>query len=142
MMHFSIIIIGSLSVVQTLAGLAHHPRAFIYLTTNSSQEISSDDPLPFVVLDHDSGFDSIIGGDEVLPDSYPQIVSLITTDAAGSGYSCGGTLINALTVLTAAHCSQNLATHSVEARIGSHVRFCKWLNEAIILPGNLASLLE
>jgi len=60
--------------------------------------------------------EKIVGGTEVTPHSVPWQVGLLID---GSGF-CGGTIINANTILTAAHCLDGAVTISVTA--GDHDR--------------------
>ncbi|KAH7141753.1 trypsin-like cysteine/serine peptidase domain-containing protein [Dactylonectria macrodidyma] len=57
----------------------------------------------------------IVGGEAAASGDFPFIVSL---SQSGSHF-CGGTLINANTVLTAAHCSVGVSASSVRVRAGS-----------------------
>ncbi|XP_055939857.1 chymotrypsin-like elastase family member 2A [Argiope bruennichi] len=50
------------------------------------------------------GYDRLIGGEEATPNSWPWQVSLSNAKIEPIGHFCGGTLINSLWVLTAAHC--------------------------------------
>ena len=59
----------------------------------------------------------IVGGDFVPPGYFNFIVALTQL---GEEY-CGGTLINANTVLTAGHCSVGVNPADFKARVGSHV---------------------
>ena len=60
----------------------------------------------------------IVGGVEASAGDFPYIVSL---SRSGSHF-CGGTLLNAFTVITAAHCSTGVSASSVRVRAGSLVR--------------------
>ncbi|KAM5349925.1 hypothetical protein ACJ41O_006430 [Fusarium nematophilum] len=59
---------------------------------------------------------SIVGGEQAVPGDFPFIVSLSRT---GGSHFCGGTLLNADTVLTAAHCSTGQTASRVQVRAGS-----------------------
>ena len=61
----------------------------------------------------------IVGGEDAAVGDFPYIVSL---QQSGSHF-CGGTLLNANTVLTAAHCSTGTSPSSVTIRAGSLVSF-------------------
>lgn len=63
----------------------------------------------------------IIGGEDANPGDFPSIVAITYEDAKGV-ISCGGSLANENTVITAAHCSTgDVAKYSVRA--GSLVCF-------------------
>ncbi|UNI24641.1 Trypsin [Purpureocillium takamizusanense] len=57
----------------------------------------------------------IVGGELARPGEFPYIVSL----SNGKSQFCGGALLNANTVLTAAHCSQDEKASAVRVRAGS-----------------------
>lgn len=59
----------------------------------------------------------IVGGTEALSGEFPYIVSL----SQGGSHFCGGALLNAYTVVTAAHCSVGQSPSSVSVRAGSLV---------------------
>lgn len=59
----------------------------------------------------------IVGGEEAAAGDFPYIVSL----QQGGSHFCGGTLLNANTVMTAAHCSTGTSPSSVTIRAGSLV---------------------
>lgn len=67
----------------------------------------------------DNGND-IVGGVAASTGDAPFIVSLQTS--SGSHF-CGGTLVNANTVLTAAHCSVGQSASAVRIRAGSLVSY-------------------
>lgn len=50
------------------------------------------------------GGDRMVGGESVVPNSWPWQVSLQTMYSEPNGHFCGGTLLNAQWVLTASHC--------------------------------------
>ncbi len=50
------------------------------------------------------GSDRMVGGETVVPNSWPWQVSLQSTWSEPNGHYCGGTLLNAQWVLTATHC--------------------------------------
>lgn len=66
-----------------------------------------------------SGASEIVGGTTAASGEFPYIVSL---SHSGSHF-CGGVLLNAHTVLTAAHCSVDYAASTVKVRAGSLVRY-------------------
>lgn len=59
----------------------------------------------------------IVGGEDAVVGDFPYIVSL----QQGGSHFCGGTLLNANTVMTAAHCSTGTDPGSVTIRAGSLV---------------------
>lgn len=65
------------------------------------------------------GNPDIVGGTTAALGEFPYIVSL---SYSGSHF-CGGVLLNAYTVLTAAHCSVIYSASSVKVRAGSLVRY-------------------
>ncbi|PVH72381.1 putative trypsin [Cadophora sp. DSE1049] len=71
-------------------------------------------PSPQVNTDADDGAD-IVGGSAAVAGQFPYQVALLR----GSSLFCGGVLINANTVLTAAHCSVDYAAAAVSVRAGS-----------------------
>ena len=62
----------------------------------------------------------IVGGTTAAAGEFPFIVSL---QVSGSHY-CGGTLLDANTVVTAAHCGVAYAASRVSVRAGSLVSYC------------------
>jgi trypsin len=60
----------------------------------------------------------IIGGEPAVAGDFPFIVSITTSSYDGNW--CGGTLVNANTIITAAHCSDNEAS-TYKVRAGSLV---------------------
>jgi len=64
-----------------------------------------------------TGGEQIVGGTAAASGEFPYIVSL---SHSGSHF-CGGVLVNAYTVLTAAHCSVDYAASTVKVRAGSLV---------------------
>ena len=83
----------------------------------------------------------IVGGEAAAAGDFPYIVSL----QSGSHF-CGGSLLNANTVLTAAHCSTSTAPSSVSIRAGSLDSTAGGVTanvaEIIIHPGYVASTFE
>lgn len=67
-----------------------------------------------------TGTVGIVGGTTAALGEFPYIVSLTY---AGSHF-CGGVLLNAYTVLTAAHCSVSYSASSVKVRAGTLVCSC------------------
>lgn len=65
----------------------------------------------------------IVGGTTAYAGEFPYIVSL---SRSGSHF-CGGSLLNAYTVVTAAHCSVGQSASAVRVRAGTLVRYldCK-----------------
>jgi len=59
----------------------------------------------------------IVGGEEATEGEFPSIVSL-WTDIIDAHF-CGGTLLNAHTVITAAHCADGMDPAGVKARAGT-----------------------
>ncbi|KAK0105472.1 hypothetical protein ONS95_004163 [Cadophora gregata] len=71
-------------------------------------------PEPQIHTDTDNGAD-IVGGSAAVAGQFPYQVALLR----GSSLFCGGVLINANTVLTAAHCSVDYPASAVTVRAGS-----------------------
>ncbi|KAK7432141.1 hypothetical protein QQZ08_001431 [Neonectria magnoliae] len=73
-------------------------------------------PVPTELADSEV---NIVGGEPASPGDFPFIVSLARR---GGSHFCGGSLLNANTVLTAAHCSTGQSAANVQVRAGSHNR--------------------
>ncbi|KAH7032625.1 LOW QUALITY PROTEIN: trypsin-like cysteine/serine peptidase domain-containing protein [Microdochium trichocladiopsis] len=71
-------------------------------------------PVPEARDEVDEGT-SIVGGEAASAGDFPFIVSL----SQGGSHFCGGVLLNANTVITAAHCSVGQSASSVRVRAGS-----------------------
>lgn len=54
----------------------------------------------------------IVGGKEVDPNSLPFQISLQRRSFSGFSQSCGGSILNANTILDAAHCVNGYVLHS------------------------------
>uniref|UniRef100_A0A1B6EHF2 Peptidase S1 domain-containing protein n=1 Tax=Cuerna arida TaxID=1464854 RepID=A0A1B6EHF2_9HEMI len=71
--------------------------------------------------------DRIIGGDEATLGQYPWIARLgytyeLDENNTVDTYECGGTIINSMYVLTAAHCSPDIVMLQLaEVRLGEHI---------------------
>lgn len=63
----------------------------------------------------------IVGGDEAEAGEFPFIVSL--SSPVYNGHFCGGSLLNANTVLTAAHCTSDMEASEIKVRAGSNVGY-------------------
>ena len=61
----------------------------------------------------------IVGGEPAQEGEFPYIVSL----QRGSSHFCGGSLLNADTVITAAHCAQGQTAANLRIRAGSLVGY-------------------
>jgi len=61
----------------------------------------------------------IIGGEIVTPGAHPYQAGLVMTTLLGLQGMCGGSIVNARTVLTAAHCPRN--TRQTAVILGAHV---------------------
>ena len=62
----------------------------------------------------------IVGGEEAIPHSFPWQVSMRFISATWEGHNCGGSLITAEWVLSAAHCYYNMAGARYEVWAGKH----------------------
>ncbi|CAH0032570.1 unnamed protein product [Clonostachys rhizophaga] len=71
--------------------------------------------LPEMIHSRDSLGINIVGGDEAPLGEFPCMISLSMSD----GHHCGGVLLNAYTVITAAHCVLNTLTSAIKIRAGS-----------------------
>ena len=75
---------------------------------------------PTEIPDWENGSqEDIVGGTTASAGEFPFIVSL---QRSGSHF-CGGTLLNANTILTAAHCAVGQTASSLSVRAGSNVSF-------------------
>lgn len=75
----------------------------------------------------------IVGGTTASAGEFPYIVSL---SKSGSHF-CGGVLLNAYTVVTAAHCSVGQTASSVKVRAGSLVSLSASNRYSLLRPGLL-----
>ncbi|XP_035223888.1 chymotrypsinogen A-like [Stegodyphus dumicola] len=76
--------------------------------------------------------DRIVGGKEAIPGSWPWQVSLQNRYTYGSSHSCGGSLINAQWVLTAAHCFKgNPFAENWRIHVGKHHKYFKDPHEQV-----------
>lgn len=64
---------------------------------------------------------NVVGGQEASATEFPFIVSLESKTEGEEGHYCGGTLLNSLTVLTAAHCLASEDAENVQIRAGHRV---------------------
>lgn len=69
----------------------------------------------------------IVNGDEATPHQFPYQVAVLSHSATGAGL-CGGSVISATAVLTAAHCA-NAATVRFELICGAHNRLLQEANQ-------------
>jgi hypothetical protein len=76
-------------------------------------------PMAAALPQADVPVEGIVGGDLAASGDFPFIVSL---SRKGGSHFCGGSLLNANTVLTAAHCSTGQTASNVQVRAGSLVR--------------------
>ncbi|CAH0018726.1 hypothetical protein V2G26_002219 [Clonostachys chloroleuca] len=65
---------------------------------------------------------NVVGGQEASATEFPFIVSLESKTEGEEGHYCGGTLLNSLTVLTAAHCLASEDAENVQIRAGHRIR--------------------
>ncbi|VUC30956.1 unnamed protein product [Clonostachys rosea] len=65
---------------------------------------------------------NVVGGQEASATDFPFIVSLESKTEGEEGHYCGGTLLNSLTVLTAAHCLASEEAENVQIRAGHRIR--------------------
>ncbi|XP_042910258.1 ovochymase-2 [Parasteatoda tepidariorum] len=78
------------------------------------------------------GEDRMVGGESVIPNSWPWQVSLQNTFSEPNGHFCGGTLINAQWVLTATHCVAGYPfPGNIKIHLGAHSKFRKTQYEQI-----------
>ncbi|GFY39871.1 plasminogen [Trichonephila inaurata madagascariensis] len=70
--------------------------------------------------------DRMVGGEIVVPNSWPWQVSLQTSFSWPNGHFCGGSLINAQWVLTASHCVVGYpGPGGIKIVLGAHGKFTK-----------------
>lgn len=74
--------------------------------------------------------ENIVGGTTASTAEFPYIVSL----SKSSSHFCGGVLLNAYTVVTAAHCSVGQTASTVKVRAGSLVSHTKHLGFVCCVP--------
>jgi trypsin len=71
----------------------------------------------------------IVGGEAAAAGEFPSIVSITNTAVEGVNY-CGGTLINANTVVTAGHCSADPASY-YRVRAGTLVSLIRIISKVL-----------
>lgn len=89
--------------------------AFTLMTAATSMAAAVPSTTPFHL---DGQERSIVGGTEAAAGEFPYIVSLARI---GKSHFCGGVLINAYTVVTAAHCTVDQTAEELNVRAGSLV---------------------
>lgn len=86
----------------------------VMAATSMAAAVTKPSTKPFYLGDRG---EQIVGGTAASSGEFPYIVSL---SQSGSHF-CGGVLLNAYTVVTAAHCSKGQTASSVKVRAGSLV---------------------
>lgn len=94
------------------------------------------------VSHHQQSEDRIVGGSEVVPGSWPWQVDLQQNNIEPNSHTCGGTLVNSLWVVTAAHCFKFLRDKTLwRIHLGNHNKFVKdefeyvrYIEKLIIYP--------
>jgi trypsin len=86
------------------------PLMALALPATSTSNSPSSNPIQL------AGREDIVGGTTASSGEFPYIVSL---SRSGGSHFCGGVLLNAYTVLTAAHCSVGQSASSVRVRAGT-----------------------
>ncbi|GIY35845.1 plasminogen [Caerostris darwini] len=78
------------------------------------------------------GPDRMVGGEPVIPNSWPWQVSLQSGFSEPNGHFCGGSLINAQWVLTATHCVVGYPhPGDIKVVLGAHGKFTKTQYEQV-----------
>ena len=74
----------------------------------------------------------IVGGEDAAPEEFPWQVALVSRE--GSDPFCGGSLLSSMTVLTAAHCEQDVSNflvvvgeYDLSKPTGEYVRASEWI---------------
>jgi trypsin len=62
---------------------------------------------------------AVVGGTTAAQGQFPYVVSIVVQSTFGSSHNCGGSILNATTILTAAHCADGPAARSLSIRYGS-----------------------
>ncbi|XP_067118273.1 elastase-1-like [Centruroides vittatus] len=95
------------------------------------------------VSHHQQSEDRIVGGTEAIPGSWPWQADLQQNNIEPNSHTCGGSLINSLWVVSAAHCFKYLRDKTLwRIHLGNHNKFIKdefesvrYIERLIIYPG-------
>ncbi|KAM3617126.1 uncharacterized protein V6R79_002510 [Siganus canaliculatus] len=77
----------------------------------------------------------VVGGEDVIPNSWPWQVSLQYQSGSSYYHTCGGTLISNQWVLTAAHCISSSLTYRVQ--LGRHTLSANEAGTATLAPSKI-----
>jgi secreted trypsin-like serine protease len=106
---------------ETGAGYARRPRARYLLAMVVATVMGLGLALPAFAAQEPGAQPRIIGGDPVPTGKYPFVAALLDTTRGNTPYEqqfCGGSLIDADSVLTAAHCVQGQVPQPLEVTVG------------------------
>lgn len=88
------------------------------MAASIAKPLGSTKPFGLETRVPEDGVENIVGGTTASTAEFPYIVSL----SKSNSHFCGGVLLNAYTVVTAAHCSVGQTASTVKVRAGSLVR--------------------
>lgn len=88
---------------------------------------------------------AVVGGSDAAQGQFPYLVSVVSSGIFGDSHICGGAILDATTVLTAAHCADGGTTSSLKVSYGSANRTAGTkasLNRVIMHPSYSSSTID